>query len=262
VNILTHFKEIFEQNYFGQWSNFQKIGRKIQNIIHYDFVNEETLWNAMFIRGSRLPSEEFERLEFLGDSILKAIHGILLYERGEEFQPGKLTVFRQNLESNDELAPLAEELKFNEIGSLLEIGELSPKQAAEFFEALIGAIYVDKGSIDAMITLVKGITHFQKRLKELQKAPWESKDPKSFLHEWVLKKYGDEASVDFLSVSEGTSDPPQFKVRVIIKRKTNDNIEIEGPWVVGTFSTKKEGEKEAAKALLSQLEEGKLDSSS
>ena len=69
MNILTHFKQIFEQNYPRQWSKFQKIGKKIQNIIHYDFVNEEILWKAMSIRGSALPSEEFERLEFLGDSI-------------------------------------------------------------------------------------------------------------------------------------------------------------------------------------------------
>ena len=255
MNILTHFKEIFEQNYLGQWSEFQKIGKKIQNIIHYDFVKEETLWNAMSICGSTLPSEEFERLECLGDSILKAIHGILLFERGEEFQPDKLSIYRQNLERNDNLASLAEELRYNNLGSLLGIGKLSMKQAADCFEALIGAIYRDKGNFDDMIDLVKGLTHFKKRIKELEKAPWGSKDPKTFLLEWVLKKYGNEVNVDFQSVNEGTKNEPQFKVRVIIKRKTNDTIEIEGPWV-GTFSKKKEGEKEAAKTLLSQLEEG------
>jgi len=239
-----------------------KIGKKIQNIIHYDFANEDVLWSAMSIRGTTLPSEEFERLEFLGDSILKTIHGILLYEKSEEFQPGELSVFRQNLESNENLAPLAEELKYNEIGALLGIGRLSPNQAADCFEALIGAIYVDKGNLEDMIGLAKGITHFEKKLKELRKAPWGSKDPKSFLHEWVRKKYSNEVSVDYPSVNEGTSNAPQFKVRVIIKRKINDKIEIEGPWV-GNFSKKKEGEKDAAKELLSQLEEeGKLDRSS
>jgi dsRNA-specific ribonuclease len=146
------------------------MGRKIQNIIQYNFVKEETLWNAMSIRGSKLPSEEFKRLEFLGDSILKAIHGILLYDRGKEFQPGELTDFRQQLESNDILAPLAEELKCNEVGELLEIGKLSPKQAADCFEALIGALYVDKRNLEDMIRLVRGLTHFQKRFKELRQA--------------------------------------------------------------------------------------------
>ncbi len=251
---MIHFKEIFEQHYPSHWTEFQKIGRKIQNIIDYDFVNEEILWNAMSIRGSALSSEEFERLEFLGDSILKTILGILLYKRGEEFQPDKLSAFRQNLESNEKLALLAEELKFNEIGLLLEMRELSTNQAADFFEALIGAIYVDKGNIENMIALVKGITHFEKRLKELRKAPWESKDPKSYLQEWVSKKYSNEVNIDYISVNEGTSNAPQFKVRATVKRKFNDIIEIEGPWV-GTFSKKKEGEKEAAKTLLSQLEE-------
>ena len=168
--VLAHFKEIFEQSYPDRWSEFQKIGRKIQNIIQYDFEKEEILWNAMSIRGSKLPSEEFNRLEFLGDSILKAINGIILYNRGEEFQPGKLTTFRQILESNDNLAPLAEELKYNEIGELLEIGKLSTNQAADGFEALIGAIYVDKRNLEDMISLVRGLTHFQKRFKELREA--------------------------------------------------------------------------------------------
>jgi len=167
--ILASFKEIFEQSYPDQWSKFQKIGRKIQNILKYSFVKEENLWNAMSIRGSNLPSEEFKRLEFLGDSILKAIHGILLYERSKEFQPGELTDFRQNLESNNTLAPLADELKCDEIGTLLGIN-LSSKQAADFFEAIIGAIYVDKKNLDDMIGLVRGFTHFQKRFKEFRKA--------------------------------------------------------------------------------------------
>lgn len=168
--ILANFKEIFEQSYPDRWSEFQKIGRKIQNIIHYNLVKEETLWNAMSIRGSKLSFEEFNRLEFLGDSILKAIHGILLYERVEEFRPGELTDFRQNLESNDTLVPLAEELKCNEIGTLLGISNLSSKQAAAFFEAIIGAIYVDKRNLEDMIGLVRGLTHFQKRFKELREA--------------------------------------------------------------------------------------------
>ena len=168
--IVTHFRDIFEQSYPDRWSEFQKIGRIIQNIIHYDFVKEENLWNAMSIRGSKLPSEEFKRLGFLGDSILKMIQGIILYDRGEQFQPGKLTTFRQILENKDYLAPLAEELKYNEIGELLEIGKLSTKRAADCFEALIGAIYVDKRNLEDMISLVKGLTHFQKRFKELRKA--------------------------------------------------------------------------------------------
>lgn len=263
MNILTHFKEIFEQSYPGQWSELQKIGKKIQNIIQYDFENEETLWIAMSIRGSKLATRRFERLEFLGDSILKAIHGILLFERGDEFQPGKLSAFRRNLESNENLALLAEELKFNEIGLLLGIGELSSNQAAEFFEALIGAIFIDKKSLDDMTDLVKGITHFEKKFKELRKAPRDSKDSKSILNEWILNKYSGEASIAYEIKNEGSIHAPQFKARAIIKKKFTNKSEFEGSWV-GTFSKKKDVEKEAAKRLLLQLEEeeGKLDRSS
>ncbi|MHA1766542.1 MAG: hypothetical protein ACTSVK_09830, partial [Promethearchaeota archaeon] len=85
--MLGQFKEIFEQNYPYQWNEFEKILNKIQNILNYQFKDRINLWNATSIRGSTLPTQQFERLEFLGDSVLKTIHGILLFERWEDFSP-------------------------------------------------------------------------------------------------------------------------------------------------------------------------------
>ncbi|MHA1267756.1 MAG: ribonuclease III domain-containing protein [Candidatus Helarchaeota archaeon] len=256
---MIQFKEIFEQNYPGQWAEFEKGLTKIQNILHYQFKEAENLWNAVSIRGSKLPTQEFERLEFLGDAILKAIHGILLFDRGEEFSPGELTAFRRNFEKNEYLASLADELQCNRIGALLGIGKLSKNQAADFFEALVGATFLDNGrDLETTIKLFKGIIHFERNIKEYQKSPWGSKDPKSALHEWVQKQFGNEVTLEYPFTNEGSMNAPQYKVRVLIRNKLTKRSEIEGPWVEG-FTNKKEGEKGAAKALLLKLkEEGKI----
>ena len=256
---MIQFKEIFEQNYPGQWAEFEKVLTKIQNILHYEFKKEANLWNAVTIRGSRLPTQEFERLEFLGDAILKAIHGILLFDRREDFSPGELTAFRRNFEKNEYLASLAIELQCNRIGSLLGIGKLSKNQAADFFEALVGATFLDNGrNLENTIKLFKGIIHFERNIKEYQKSPWGSKDPKSALHELVQKNFGNEVTLDYSHTNEGTMNAPQYEVRALIRNKLSKKIEIEGSLVKG-FTNKKDGEKEAAKSLLLKLkEEGKI----
>jgi ribonuclease-3 len=260
VKIMSKVEEIFNQEYPGLWEEFQKISVKIQNIINYQFNNKEFLWNALSIRGSKLPTEKFERYEFLGDAILKATHGILLFDKSKDFSPGELTSFRRNFEKNEYLAELADELQFNKIGPILGIGKLSVNQAADCFEALIGAIFLDNGrKFDEMIGVIKSIIHFEKRIKDFLKSPWGSKDPKSFLHEWVQKKYGNDVSINYTSINEGTMNAPEYKVRILLKRKSNGKNISEGPWVE-KFSKKKEGEKEAAKAILNQLmDEGTID---
>ncbi|MHA1795582.1 MAG: ribonuclease III domain-containing protein [Promethearchaeota archaeon] len=257
---MSRFQQLFELNYPNLWDEFNKISTKIQNILQYTFKNEDNLWNALSIRGSKLPAEQFERLEFLGDSIIKSVHGILLYEKSDEFTPKQLTFFRSNLENNEYFGSLKEEMHFNQIGKLLGIGILSDSQAADCFEALIGAIFIDNGKkFDEMVDIIKSRTHFEKRMKEIKKSPWGTKDPKSFLHEWMQKQYGNETEFEFATINEGSGNATEYKSRAIIKKRLDGKIELEGPW--GEHKPKKkDSEKEAAKAvLLNLMENGKLE---
>lgn len=218
--ILSRFQQLFDLNYPNLWDEFNKISTKIQNILQYAFKNEDNLWNALSIRGSKLPAEQFERLEFLGDSIIKAVHGILLYEKSDEFTPKELTSFRSNLENNEYFGSFADEMHFNQVGRLLGIGTLSNSQAADCLEALIGAVFIDNGKkFDDMIDIIKSRTHFEKRMKEIKKSPWGTKDPKSYLHEWMQKKYGKETELDFATINDGSANAPEYKSKVIIKKK-------------------------------------------
>ncbi|MHA1268943.1 MAG: ribonuclease III domain-containing protein [Candidatus Helarchaeota archaeon] len=255
---MGQFKEIFERNYPSQWNEFEKVLVKIQNILNYQFKDLENLWNAVSIRGSKLPTKQFERLEFLGDSILKTIHSILLFDRGEDFPPSELTAFRMNFEKNEYLASLAKEFQCNRIGALLGLGILSRKQAADFFEALVGAVFIDcERNLQSMLKIFKGIIHFERNIKEYKKSPWGSKDPKSFLHEWVQRKYGNDVEIQYPSTNEGSMNAPKYKVQVLVKNRRSNKTEIEGPWVEG-YSKKKTGEKEAAKALLMKLKDERM----
>ena len=251
---VVEFKQLFDQAYANKWDQFQKFAQKVQNMINYQFSNNEYLYEALSIRGSRLPKDKFERLEFLGDALLRAVQGILLFEKYSEFKPGELSLLRSNLERNKNLALLAKELPFNDLSMMLEIGQISDNQAAECLEALIGAIYLDNGkNFDLLLDVSRRITHFEKSLKQFKESPEGAKDPKSVLHEKLQKHYKADCKIDYPAENRGKPNAPEFFVHVIIKRITTGKIEMEGE-EAGPFTNKKDAEKDAARKLLLKLD--------
>ena len=248
------FGEIFQKNYPQlKWDEFTKLGQKLQKTIDYQFTNLELMWKALSIRGSKLPKEEFERIEYLGDGILSCLTSIILYDQRDLFQPEELTRYRSLLTDNNTLAEIARELGLEEFGKLLGIGIPSSNQASDTVEALIGAIFLDtERNFSSTFNVVKKIIQFETRLITIGNNPWGTKDPKSFLHEWVQKKYKNEAEIIFDDRNSGTANAPAFLVKAIIERKNDHKILFEGE-SVGPFSRKKDGEKDASKILLLKL---------
>ena len=75
----------------------------------YTFQNEALLDEALTHKSclneqASISSESNERLEFLGDAALKAIHSRLLFEQHEDFDEGRLSKSRSQLEKNEQLA--------------------------------------------------------------------------------------------------------------------------------------------------------------
>jgi len=59
---MRRFKEIFDEKYPFKWAKFQEFGRNLQQIIGYNFADEENLWHALAIRGSKITAESnFEK---------------------------------------------------------------------------------------------------------------------------------------------------------------------------------------------------------
>jgi len=94
--------------------------------------------------------DSYERLEFLGDSVLDLIVTEILFERFPNETEGFLTKLRAKIVRGETLADLSKSLKLDE---LIQIGDRAQGQGIEYsksvladvFEALVAAIYLTKG---------------------------------------------------------------------------------------------------------------------
>jgi ribonuclease-3 len=130
--------------------------------------------------------EDNERLEFLGDAVLDFIVGAWLYDRFPEMPEGDLTKMRSALVHTEQLANLAREIGIGRAmrlgrGELQAGGKDRLGLLCDTFEAVIGALYIDKG-IEGVIKFISPILE---RTAEDVLANHKDEDPKSKLQEWA-----------------------------------------------------------------------------
>lgn len=97
-----------------------------------------------------LPSEDNERLEFLGDAILDFVVALWLYRHYPDLPEGRLTSVRAALVRAEKLGEFAQQI---ELGEHLRLGKGEAESGgrarqsllADAFEAVIGALYLDQG---------------------------------------------------------------------------------------------------------------------
>lgn len=129
-------------------------------------------------------AEHYERLEFLGDSVLGCIIAKHLYHSYPDLSEGDLSRLRSNLIKEETLAGLAQGL---ELGSYLRLGEgerksggfRRPSILADAMEALFGAVLLD-GGYAAAEKVVLGL--FVPYLAQVD-VQTLGKDPKTLLQE-------------------------------------------------------------------------------
>jgi ribonuclease-3 len=153
----------------------------------YDFADQALLELALThkSRGSR----NYERLEFLGDSLLGFTVADYLYRRFDTSSEGKLSRMRASVVRRETLAEVARGL---ELGKYIQMGEGELKSGgyerdsilADTLEALIGAIYLDGGAGPATKLILR---HFEPVLEALSTGT-NYKDPKSLLQEALQAK--------------------------------------------------------------------------
>jgi ribonuclease III len=110
-------------------------------LVHRSFAHEH--WEES--------PESNERLEFLGDSVLNFLTARFLYERFPDKSAGDLTALRASLVKTSTLARLARTL---DLGSALKLGRGEERSGGrsreplleDVFEALVGAVYLDRGA--------------------------------------------------------------------------------------------------------------------
>src|SRR3989338_10244518 len=128
---------------------------ELQNIIGYDFKNEDLLIEALTHRSYlnenpswRLPHNE--RLEYLGDAVLELVVSEALFKKFPKAPEGKMTVLRAALVNYQMLGNVAANLRLDDFifmsrGERADTSKAREVILANAIESLIGAVYLDAG---------------------------------------------------------------------------------------------------------------------
>ncbi len=158
--------------------------QELQQRLQHFFTNRSLLQRALTHRSFSV--QHYERLEFLGDSVLSLAISDLLYSRLGSLPEGDLSRIRANLVKQDTLHKLAEKLRLSAHiklgeGELRSGGQKRPSILADVVEALIGAVYLDAGFVSAqnlVLRLFDGI-EINPQMQAM------GKDAKTELQEWL-----------------------------------------------------------------------------
>ena len=183
-----------------------------------------------------------ERLEFLGDAILDAVVGDIVYQHFPGKREGFLTNTRSKIVQRESLNRLAKEMG---IIRLIHSNGHSQDSHNSYmggnaFEALVGALYLDHGYEACKRFMEKQIL---RNLINIDKVAYKEVNFKSKLIEWCQKN---RVEVEFKPISQEIDDTgsPFFRFRIIIEG-------IEG--CEGEGYSKKESQQKAAKETLSKI---------
>lgn len=220
---------------------------KAQEILGYRFGNEQLLLSAVThpsaVEG-RAVKYSYERLEFLGDSILGAIVAATAFERFHDLDEGGLTRIKVALVAGTTLADVADHLGFADIivfgSSETGTGKRGLHSALEnVYEAVVGALFLD-GGVEAARAFVD-CTLIPRMSPELALEP---ENPKSALQE----KLQEDGITPTYKLVE-TQGPPHNRTFVAQVFAGSQGLAL------GTGRTKKEAESQAAKSTLARLGE-------
>lgn len=192
--------------------------------------------------------EHYERLEFLGDSVLNAVVAEALFCAFPDLPEGDLSRLRANLVCQEQLVSVAEELNISRYvrlgeGELKSGGQHRPSILADTVEALYGAVWQDAGFETCRQVILK---NFSQRLQaiDLNKLP-SAKDAKTRLQEWLQARRYPLPSYGAPKIS-GAAHAQSFEV---ICQITDYQIETRGHG-----PTRRAAEQQAAELALQQLE--------
>jgi len=156
----------------------------LQRRLQHEFSNASLLTQALTHRS--FSADHYERLEFLGDSVLNLAVSDLLYARLGSLPEGDLSRVRANLVKQETLHQLAVGLGLPDVmrlgeGEVRSGGQKRPSILADTLEAIIGAVYLDAGFAAA-----QALVH--RLFKAVEINPGMDaigKDPKTELQEWL-----------------------------------------------------------------------------
>jgi ribonuclease-3 len=218
---------------------------EVQRRLQHDFSNATLLTQALTHRS--FSSDHYERLEFLGDSVLNLAVSDLLYTRLGSLPEGDLSRVRANLVKQDTLHQLAVSLCLPDVmrlgeGEVRSGGQKRPSILADTLEAIIGAVYLDGGfaAAQALVFRLFESVEINPTMDAI------GKDPKTELQEWLQGR---------------KMKLPLYKVVATIgaAHKQSFDVECEIPELRlterGIGGSRRSGEQAAASAMLQTIKE-------
>ena len=154
-----------------------------------------------------------ERLEFLGDAVLDAVVGEIVYHHFPRKHEGFLTNTRSKIVQRESLGRLAAEIGLDKLIKRNEHNQMHNSYlAGNAFEALIGAIYLDRGYAYCKSFMTEKILH---RLIDIDKLAYQEVNFKSKLLEWCQKH---KAVLEYVLLDETKTEDgsPLFNSKVVI----------------------------------------------
>lgn len=219
----------------------------LMKIINYDFTTDELLSSALAhtsISGKDGETSIFERMEFLGDSVLGLIIAEAVFEKFPDYAEGQLSKLKAKVVSRDFLATIARNIG---LGSYLQLSREAEKVGgrnnssilADTMEAVICAIYLDGGINCARKFIIDFIfKDYKKVLNEKDLINYKSKlQEHTQLENQELPNY-------ILIDESGPDHNKTFSIEVEVHGK------IMG---TGVGHTKKEAQQKAAKEACNNL---------
>ena len=216
------------------------LGWEINNFKLY----EQALTHSSYAHEKGHRKSHNERLEFLGDAVLELIISDYLYETYPHLSEGKLTKLRADLVCEASLARLAFEFNLGQYlrlgkGEVMGGGNTRPSLLGDSIEALIGALYLDRGLENCRSYVLR---LFEPILQELQEGVLR-RDYKTLLQEFSQARFSVTPAYRIIDES-GPDHNKEFLAEVVI---------ISEPVGSGWGRSKKEAEQAAAKAAWSKL---------
>jgi ribonuclease-3 len=208
---------------------------------HIEYYRQALVHKSIGKRNDKGKPLNNERLEFLGDAILDAAVGYIVYRHYEGKREGFLTNTRSKLVSRETLGKLANEMGLSQL--ILSAGHSNSHNSyvgGNAFEALVGAIYLDRG-YDACMWF------FENRVLgkyiNLDKVAYKEVNFKSKLLEWSQKN---RVRMEYRLMKQKKDDngSPVFSFVVVLEG-------IEGE--KGSGYSKKEAQQLASKETLQRL---------
>jgi ribonuclease-3 len=213
---------------------FVDVGLAVTSLTHRSYA---------FERGLTVTNE---RLEFLGDAVLGVVVTDLAFRQFPELPEGELAKLRAATVNMVSLADVAAERGLGDLvllgrGEALSGGRAKASILADAMEAVLGAVYLDRG-LDVTTELI--VRLFRPRMEAYARGEGE-RDYKTVLQELSAQEVG--SVPDYRVAARGPDHQKEFTATVYLAGQ---------PWGQGTGRSKKEAEQRAAREAYARIQAG------